>query len=151
LSSITINKTELTANNGLTYPGQYDQRFILNISGGYKPNPRWEFSAKFRYFTGVPFTPIYPKGENPADPSGTQIQNLPNEYLAGRLDAAHHLDVRVDRYFNFGASTLTVYVDIQNLYNYAIPLRPSYNYWTNTVETTSSIGILPSLGVSWEL
>ncbi len=151
LSSVTINKTELTANNGITYPGQYDQRFILNISGGYKPNPKWEFSAKFRYFTGVPYTPIYPKGSNPSDPTGTQIQNLPEEYLSGRLNAGHHLDVRVDRYFNFGSSTLTLYVDIQNLYNYAIPLRPSYNYWTNTVETTSSIGILPSIGISWEL
>ncbi|MBN1561910.1 TonB-dependent receptor, partial [candidate division KSB1 bacterium] len=123
LASLTLNKTDLTANNGITYPGQYDQRFILNISGGYKPNPRWEFSAKFRYFTGVPYTPVYRKGENPANPN--EIQNLPEDYLAARLNAAHHLDVRVDRYFNFGASTLTVYLDVQNLYNYAIPLRPS--------------------------
>lgn len=149
LSSITINKTDLTAYNGLTYPGQYDQRFILNISGGYKPNAKWEFSAKFRYFTGVPFTPMYRKGDNPADPN--QIQNLPAEYLAGRLADGHHLDVRVDRYLNFGSSTLTVYLDIQNIYNYAIPLRPSYNYWENTITTQSDIGILPSLGISWEL
>jgi hypothetical protein len=149
LSSLTINKTEVTANNGITYPGQYDQRFILNISGGYKPNAKWEFSAKFRYFTGVPFTPTYAKGNNPFSPN--QIQNLPAEYLAGRLDAAHHLDVRVDRYFNFGNSTLTVYVDIQNIYNYAIPLRPSYNRWDNTVQSTGGIGILPSIGISYEI
>lgn len=149
LSSITINKTELTANNGLVYPGQYDQRFILNISGGYKPNKAWEFSAKFRYFTGVPFTPMYVKGDNPQ--SAVDIQNLPEEYLAARLADAHHLDLRVDRYFYFGASTLTVFLDIQNVYNYAIPLRPSYNYWDNTITTTSDIGILPSIGVSWEL
>ncbi len=149
LASVTLGKTELTANNGITYPGQYDQRFILNISGGYKPNSKWEFSAKFRYFTGVPFTPIYAKGDNPA---GTKdIQNLPEDYLAGRLDAAHHIDVRVDRYFNFGSSTLTVYADIQNFYNYAIPQRPSYNFWDNTITNSSSIGVLPSLGISWEL
>ena len=149
LASMTMGKTELTANNGLTYPGQYDQRFILNISGGYKPNAKWEFSAKFRYFTGVPFTPIYVKGENPQ--GGNDIQNLPGEYLTGRLDPAHHLDVRVDRYFNFGSSTLTLYVDIQNIYNYAIPQRPTYNLWDNTITNASSIGILPSLGISWEL
>ena len=149
LASVTLGKTELTANNGVTYPGQYDQRFILNISGGYKPNNKWEFSAKFRYFTGVPFTPIYVKGDNPA--GGNDIQNLPDEYLTGRLDAAHHLDVRVDRYFNFGSSTLTVYADIQNFYNYAIPQRPTYNFWDNTITNSSSIGVLPSLGISWEL
>lgn len=149
LSSLTINKTELTANNGITYPGQYDQRFILNISGGYKPNTKWEFSAKFRYFTGVPFTPTYAKGDNPK--SAMDIQNLPDEYLTGRLDAAHHLDIRVDRYFNFGNSTLTLYVDIQNVYNYNIPLRPSYNSWDNTVESRGGIGILPSIGISYEI
>jgi len=37
--------------------------------------------------------------ENPANP-GT-IQNLPDEYLSARLKAGHHLDVRVDRFFNF--------------------------------------------------
>ena len=149
LTSLTLNKTELTAFNGLTYPGQYDQRVIFNLSGGYKPNTRWEFSAKFRYFTGVPYTPLYVKGGNPKDP--LTIENLPDEYLAGRLADAHHLDVRVDRYFNFGGSTLTVYVDIQNFYNYKIPLRPAYNFWDNTITTASQIGVLPSLGVSWEL
>ncbi|MDZ7345656.1 MAG: TonB-dependent receptor [candidate division KSB1 bacterium] len=65
LWGVTLNKTELTAGNGLTYPGQYDQRFIMNLSGGYKPNRNWEFSAKFRYYTGVPYTPVYVKGANP--------------------------------------------------------------------------------------
>ncbi len=148
LAGLTINKTELTALNGLTYPGQYDQRFILNLSGGYKPNPRWEFSAKFRFFTGVPYTPLYVKGSNPKNPN--TIENLPDEYLAGRLADAHHLDVRVDRYFFFGSSTLTIYLDVQNLYNYKIPLRPSYNFWDNSITTTSQIGVLPSIGVSWE-
>jgi hypothetical protein len=41
-------------------------------------------------------------------------------------------------------------VDIQNIYNYQIPVRPRYNFWDDTVETTSSIGILPSIGLSLE-
>jgi outer membrane receptor for ferrienterochelin and colicin len=148
LTSLTFNKTELTANNGLTYPGQYDQRVIFNLSGGYKPNSKWEFSAKFRYFTGVPYTPVYIKGSNPQNPA--LVENLPDEYLAARLDAGHHLDVRADRYFNFNNWTLTVYIDVQNLYNYPIPLRPDYNFWDNTINTQSAIGVLPSIGFSWE-
>jgi hypothetical protein len=149
LASITLNKIELTANNGIVYPGQYDQPFILNISGGYKPNNKWEFSAKFRYFSGVPYTPMYAKGSNPN--GSLNIQNLPNEYLSARLDGAHHLDIRIDRYFNFRSSTLIVYADIQNVYNYAIPLRPSYNAWENTISNSSSIGLLPSIGISWDI
>jgi len=148
LFSVTLNKTELVANNGLTYPGQYDQRVITNLSGGYKPNNKWEFSAKFRYFTGIPYTPMYIKGENPQNTQA--VENLPDEYLTSRLDPGHHLDIRVDRTFNFRYWTLILYLDIQNLYNYEIPLRPNYNFWDNTIESSSSIGILPSLGFSWE-
>lgn len=146
--SLTYGKSELTAGNGKTYPNQYDQRFILNLSGGYKFNANWEVSSKFRYFTGVPYTPVYPPSENSLNPG--LVQNLPEEYLSARLDAGHHLDLRVDRYFYFSKITMTVYVDIQNIYNYQIPIRPRYNFWDDTVETTSSIGILPSIGLSLE-
>ncbi|MDW7679265.1 MAG: TonB-dependent receptor, partial [bacterium] len=65
LLSLSYGKVEITANNGITYPGQYDQRFILNASGGYIFNSKWEISMKFRYFTGVPHTPVYRPSENP--------------------------------------------------------------------------------------
>jgi len=149
LISLSYGKSEVTAANGRTYPGQYDQRFILNVSGGYIFNSKWEVAAKFRYFTGVPYTPIYRPFENPLNPGS--IQNLPDEYLSARLNAAHHLDIRVDRTFNFKSFTMIVYLDIQNIYNFAIPIRPSYDFWENEITTTNSIGILPSLGISLEL
>jgi hypothetical protein len=148
LVSFTLNKSEVIAGNGLTYPGQYDQRFILNLSGGYIFNEKWEIAAKFRYFTGVPFTPVYRPEDNPLGPG--EIQNLPAEYLAGRTAAGHHLDIRVDRTFNFSSTTLIAYIDIQNIYNYKIPQRPRYDFWDNSISTSSDIGILPSIGVSYE-
>jgi len=148
LASLTLNKSEYTAKNGITYFGQYDQRIILNLSGGYKPSNKWEFTAKLRYFSGVPYTPLYIKGKNPKNPA--TIENLPEEYLSARLDPGHHLDLRIDRYFNFSYSTITVYLDVQNVYNYQIPLRPDYNFWTNSIDSYSGIGILPSIGFSWE-
>lgn len=148
LMSFSYGKSEVTANNGIVYPGQYDQQFIFNLTGGYIFNSKWEISGKFRYFTGVPFSTVYRPSENPSNP-GT-IQNLPDEYLASRTDAGHHLDIRVDRYFNFRSWTLIVYVDIQNIYNYQIPQRPSYDFWQDKIINTSSIGILPSIGISVE-
>jgi hypothetical protein len=149
LLSLAFNQTEFMALDNHVYPGQYDQRFIFNLSGGYIFNDKWEVSAKFRYFTGVPYTPVYRPSENPVNPGTTQ--NLPEEYLSARLDPGHHLDIRVDRYFNFRTVTLIVYVDIQNVYNYKIPMKPSYDFWNDTIETSSSIGILPSIGISLEI
>jgi len=149
LLSLAYNETEFTALNGNVYPGQYDQRVIANLSGGYIFNDKWEFSAKFRYFTGVPYTPVYRPSENPVHTG--KIQNFPQEYLSARLKPGHHLDVRMDRYFNFSRITLIVYVDIQNVYNFKIPMRPAYDFWNDNIENASEIGILPSIGISLEI
>ncbi|MBN2709452.1 MAG: TonB-dependent receptor [Calditrichaceae bacterium] len=144
--SLTYGKSEYRAYNGKKYYGQYDQRLVFNLSGGYRFNDKWEVSGKFRYFTGIPYTPVYKPAENPLKPG--EIQNLPEEYLSARLDAGHHLDLRADRYFFFSSWSLIVFVDIQNVYNFKIPQRPTYNFWDNSIETSPGIGILPSIGVS---
>jgi hypothetical protein len=148
LLSLTYSKSELTANNGKSYPGQYDQRFIFNLTGGYIINSKWEIAGKFRYFTGVPYSTVYRPSENPLRKG--YIQNIPEEYLDSRTKPGHHLDLRVDRYFNFPNWTLIVYVDIQNVYNYKIPQRPTYDFWNDSLIDASAIGILPSIGISAE-
>jgi hypothetical protein len=146
--SFSLGKSEYTAGNGTTYPGVFDQRFIFNLSGGYKFNKNWEISTKFRIFSGVPYTPVYLPSENPIQPGN--IQNLPEDYLSTRLETAHHLDFRVDRYFYLGNWTVILFLDIQNIYNYKIPQRPRYDFYNDEIITTSEIGILPSIGFSAE-
>jgi len=146
--SLAYSKSEYTAGNGFTYPGQFDQRFILNIAGGYKFNENWEVSGKFRYFSGVPFTPVYRPDENPENPGA--IQNLPDEYLSDRLNTQGILDVRVDRYFNFNDWRLVVFLDVQNILNNRYEITPRYDFWEDKVITNNSIGILPSIGISAE-
>ncbi|MFZ0392130.1 MAG: TonB-dependent receptor, partial [Calditrichia bacterium] len=132
--SLSYSKSRFTAPNGEQYPGRFDQRWIFNLSGGYIFNRDWEISAKFRYFTGVPYTPVYRPSENPVNPG--EIQNIPAEYLQKRLPAGHHLDVRVDRYFYFNNLTLIAFLDIQNIYNYKLPRRPSYDFWDDTISNS---------------
>ena len=147
-TSLTFGKSELTAGSGRVYPAQFDQRFIFNLSAGYKLGSKWEFSGKFRYFTGIPYTPVYRPSQNPSNPGF--VQNLPSEYLSERLDAGHHLDLRVDRYFNFSNWTLITFIDIQNVYNYKVPIVPQYDFWEDEIQTSNSIGLLPSIGISAE-
>jgi len=141
--SLGYNKSEYTAANGVTYPGQFDQRWIFNLSGGYVFNSKWEISSKFRFYTGAPFTPVYLPSQN-----GGEIQNLPEEYLSRRLAAGHHLDVRVDRRFNFSGWAMILFLDVQNIYNNRVQRRPSYNFWENGIDDRDDLGLLPSLGIS---
>lgn len=144
--SLSLGRSEYTAGNGITYPGQYDQRFIFNLAGGYVINNNWEVSGKFRVFSGTPYTPQYRPSENPVNPGS--VENVPQEYLSDRLNTSHHLDVRVDRYFYYSNWSLIVFLDIQNIYNNKLPVRPRYDFWEDEIRNSGGIGILPSIGIS---
>lgn len=146
--ALSYSRARFRAGNGKFYNGRYDQRLALNLSAGYIFNEKWEVSGKFRYFSGLPYTPVYRPFENPSGKYA--IQNLPDEYLSARLPAAHHLDLRVDRYFMFDSLTLILYLDVQNVYNFKIPQIPTYNFWDREVVKYSKIGFLPSIGISLE-
>jgi len=140
LVSVTYGQTRFTALDGVERPGSFDQSFILNLTGGYKFNERWEASAKFRFSSGQPFTPFNPDG----------TQNVVR-YNADRTKSAHSLDVRVDRRWNFSAWNLIAYVDIQNIYNNKFSGNVRWNARERRVDTNEDgIGILPSIGISAE-
>ncbi len=146
--SLSYTKSVIQAGNGREYPGQYDQRFIFNLAGGYKFNDKWEVSGKYRFFTGIPYTPVYRPAENPLNPG--YIQNLPAEYLAERLANQGVLDLRADRYFDFSGWRLILFLDIQNVLNKKVQSRPQYDFWTDKIVDRNDIGILPSIGISAE-
>ncbi|KAB2925454.1 MAG: TonB-dependent receptor [Bacteroidetes bacterium] len=140
LVSISWNETRFTALDGVSRPSAFDQRWILNLGGGYILNELWEFSGKFRYFTGRPYTPFNADGS----------QNAASIY-ADRIGANHSLDLRVDRRWNFERWNLITYIDIQNVYNRKALDAPIYDERTGTVkQAEGGIGLLPSIGVSAE-
>ncbi len=138
--SISYNHTDFTALDGTRRPGSFDQRWIINVGGGYKINEQWEVSSRFRYATGRPYTPL--------NPDLTRSANL---YNSARLDANHFLDIRVDRRWFINGWSLVTYIDVQNVYNRKSSSIPEYNAYSDEIETRSGIGILPSIGISAEL
>jgi len=137
--SFTYSKADYTSLDGIERPGSYDQNWLLNISGGYKFNEFWEFSSKFRFASGKPYTPYNSDGtQNVAD------------YNTHRLKSTHSLDVRVDKRWYFAGWTLITYVDIQNIYNQQNQSAIRWDPQTMSVDESSSIGILPSIGISAE-
>ena len=139
LVSLSYNESRYTGLDGVSRPGSFDQRVILNVGGGYIPDENWEFAVKFRVATGRPYTPFRM--------DGTQDTSL---YNASRLPTHHSLDIRVDRRWSFAHWTLITYVDIQNVYNNRAVDVPVYNERTGQVEQREALGILPSIGISAE-
>jgi hypothetical protein len=139
LMSFTYSKTDFTPLDGIERQGSYDQTWIFNLSGGYKFDEKWEASLKFRYSSGPPFTPF--------NPDGSQSISL---YNSERLKPNHSLDLRVDRRWFFDRWTLITYLDIQNIYNRKNSTSIRWDSRAQKIDDESSIGILPSIGVSLE-
>lgn len=138
--SVSFNQSDFKALDGIERPSSFDQRWILNLGGGYVFNDKWEFGTKFRFSTGRPYTPF--------DAAGFQD---PSAYNSSRIGSNHSLDVRVDRRWSFRTWTLITYIDIQNIYNRKAVTVPRYNERLQRAEQDiAKIGILPSIGVSAE-
>ena len=139
LLSITYSKADFVSLDGIERPGAYDQRWIVNLSGGYIFDHKWETSLKFRLATGNPFTPFNSDGS----------QNVAS-YNTRRFKTLHSLDVRVDRRWNFDGWNLIAYIDIQNIYNNKNSNNISFNYREGKVNEGSNLGIFPTIGISAE-
>ncbi len=143
LASITVNRSEFAGVDSVLYTGGFETRFIGNFLAGWRFNPRWEVSGKFRLATGLPYTPFAASGpiEGERDFSRYNQLNLPN-FSA--------LDVRVDRRWSFRGVQLDVYLDIQNLLGRKNVVGSYWNERTQQEEFDEALGVLPTIGVNLE-
>ncbi len=144
LVSLSLGRSEFEGLDGVERPGAFDTRFIGTILAGYRFNPRWELSGKFRVASGQPTTPFIT--------SGLLAGSLDfSRYNAGpRLPAFHALDIRVDRRWSFRSWQLVVYLDVQNVYGRTNVSQIRWNAQEQRVEDDEALGILPSIGVNIE-
>ena len=140
LLSLTYSKADYTSLDGIERPGSYDQNWLFNLSGGYKINEFWMVSTRFRFASGSPFTPFNSDG----------TQSVIN-YNTRRLKSTHSFDLRVDKRWYFSGWTLITYLDIQNIYNRKNSTSVRWDARKQRMDETSSIGILPSVGISAEI
>ncbi len=138
--SLTYSQSYFTALDGIRRSGSYDQNIIFNLSGGYIIDDEWEASTKFRFASGKPYTPFNSDG----------TQSIVN-YNSKRVSSNHSLDLRLDKRWYFKGWTLITYIDIQNIYNNKNTSFIRWNARERKVDESSSIGILPSIGISAEI
>lgn len=124
----------------------YDNRFTFTAEGGYKPNERWEFSARWVYAGGRPYTPL--------DLEASALYNRTildeSRINAERLPAFHSLNIRADRRFLFEGSNLVAYASVWNAY---ARRNIASVYWNEVEHCRDEIlqwGIMPVIGLEYE-
>lgn len=123
-----------------------NNKVILGIEGGYKPNDKWEFSTRWIFAGGAPYTPLDTVASRAINRSVLDRNRINEEHHP----AYHSLNLRVDRRFNFRASNLVVYFSVWNAYD----RKNVFSYYWNEVEqkpdVTHQWGMLPVFGLEYE-
>ena len=146
LISGSLSKVKYQDLNGQWHDRIYENRFNFAVEGGYKPNERWEFSLRWIYAGGAPYTPFNEEASVKADQGVLDYTKI----NASRLPDFHSLNVRVDRRFHYQSSTLIVYLSIWNAYGRKNISSYSWNEIDNKIAEEKMWGTLPVFGIEYK-
>jgi len=140
----------------VSYTPHFDRRHNVNFILSYITGPKkqWEFSVRWNFGTGFPFTQVqgfyehltFPDGVNSDYPTENgQLGIIYGELFGGRLPTYHRLDIDMKKNFYLGAKTkLVLDVSVINLYN-----RQNVFYVDLiTNEIIYQLPFMPSIGLS---
>ena len=124
----------------------FDNRFIVCLSGGYKPNKYWEFSGRYIYSGNKAFTPV---NEAKSIEAGYPWVNY-EDIMARHLADYQNLSLRLDRRFYFRGANLVVFAGALNILDHKNEL---YRLWfpqDNAYRTEYMWGTIPYVGFEFE-
>lgn len=127
-------------------PSEYDQTHNLNLIGSYRKE-KWTFGGRFRFVSGLPYTPI--TGANFDSDNDVYIP-ISGTIYSQRFDAFNQLDIRIDRNFIYEKWILTAYLDVQNIMNSKNPSSIDYSYDYSQSKKGTGLPILPTFGIKGE-
>ncbi|HDQ44802.1 MAG TPA: TonB-dependent receptor [bacterium] len=140
LASASLSRSEYRASDGLWRPRKYDNRVILGIEGGYKPDRNWEFSLRWIYAGGAPYTPLNLESSR----QNRRIVLDETRINASRFPDYHAMNIRFDRRFHFARSNLIFYLSVWNVYNRK---NVAMMYWNDAEQRQEFIYQWPALPV----
>jgi hypothetical protein len=119
----TLGWTEFKDTEGEYIPTTWDSRHIVTTTLGRKFNNDWEVGLRWRFQSGLPFTPF--DSQSNLRPSWDLNRGGVRDFSrinSMRTGYSNILDLRVDKKWFFKNWSLNVYADIQNILADAIDL-----------------------------
>jgi TonB family protein len=131
------------------YPFDFDQTHIATAVAGYRLPLDLDFSARFQYVTGNPYTP-YEGGLYLMDEGGYVA--IPSAATnSARLDDYYSLDLRIEKVFTYKFWQLSVFGDVLNAVHGVNPEFTLYNYDYTESAVIAGLPIFPSVGFQLEV
>jgi len=121
-----------------------DQTHTLTALASYKIGDTWRIGGRFRFSTGLPYTPIV--GSIYSADADAYLPIADSKINEKRNPPMHQLDLRVDKAWIFNRWVLSLYLDVQNVYFQRQPLGYMYNYDYTKKKPVSYPSFMPSIG-----
>jgi outer membrane receptor for ferrienterochelin and colicin len=146
MASIAYSRSRYRGGDGVWRDRVFDNRFVFGVEAGYKPSSLWEFSLRWIYAGGPPYTPFDIQRSEELD-RAVLDENRINE---ARYPDYHSLNLRFDKRFHFSGSNLVLYVSVWNAYDRKNVASYYWNGEENRQDTIYQWGILPIFGLEFE-
>ena len=141
----TLSRSQILNNPGDQWRAfQFDQTDILTAIVGWRPNPRWLLSSRFRLVSGNPYAPV-DFATFDAD-SGNFVPTR-GEVGDAREPLFLQIDGQVQYTWTWDWWKLALYLDVQNLTNHTNEEFHVYDYRYRAEGSIQGIPILPTLGL----
>lgn len=135
VASATVYKSEFAGADEKYVSSTWDYGYIVSATVGLSLKKNWEIGLKYRIAGGQPYTP-YDLAASRAyyltTGKGVYDYSLLN---SERLKPFQQLDLRVDKKYNFRKTSLTLYLDFQNISASKTPSTPKYTFERNADNT----------------
>jgi hypothetical protein len=146
LASIAYFRSRYQGLDGIWRDRVFDNRLLFSMEGGFKPNSNWEFSLRWLYAGGPPYTPL-----NLAESQQINRAVLDEQRInAARYPDYHSLNLRVDRRYHYSNSNLVFYLSLWNAYNRNNVATYFWDQQENQQGTLYQWGLLPIFGIEFE-
>ncbi len=146
LASVSYSIAKCKSADNIWQNRVYDNRIVATIEGGYKPNNEWEFSLRWVYAGGTPYTPL-----NISESETLNRAVLDeNRINAERYPDYHSLNLRVDKRYHFEHLNIVAYLSVWNAYSRK---NIATYFWNETKKEQGTIyqwTLLPIFGVEIE-
>ncbi len=146
--SYTLMRSQRKDRDGPWYLFEYDQTHIFSAAGSVKLGRGWQLGGTLRFVSGNPMTPIVGASYNQ---STGQYAGEYGRMNSMRNAAFNRLDLRAEKTWDFDPWKLSVYLDIQNVYNARNVESVSYNFNYKETADVRGLIIIPIIGLRGEL
>jgi len=117
IAAYTYVRSEFTTRDGAYAPSAWDNRHLVSLTGGRQFGRGWELGVRWHLLGGAPYTPDdveLSTLKSVWDVSGRAVPDYAR-LNSLRGPTSSQLDLRIDKRWAFKASSLDLYLDVQNV------------------------------------